>query len=196
MLLKSLISVLLLSFSLAQAASLQLETPWNVQVEREMQVRAYFVNDEGQRLEVTNTADFDTSEGYPEYGQGRFHVRFPSFGYGSTHSFTVYARYTTEAGQTYSAQARVSADLSPDYISISGPSYVMSRSSAMYRATGHYAGRMIDLTNRGSWFAMYGNMSGNGYYWAPAVIPGRGTVFDSLRFNFAARSANYTVYVQ
>lgn len=197
MFLKLLCSLLVLAGSnLAFAANLEIETPWNVRVEREMQARAYFTNDQGQRLDVTAQADFDTSENYPEYAPGRFFVRLPTFGYGTTHSFTVSVRYTTEDGQTFSAQTRVSADLTPDYIVINGPSYVSSRSSAMFRATGYYSGRSADLTNRGSWYANYGNMSGSGFYWAPAVIPGRGVVYDYIRFNFALRTANFTVYVQ
>lgn len=191
----SVFCVLFTSLSLS-AASLEIQAPWNVRVEREMQLQAFYTDDSGQRTDVTAQADFDTSEGYPEYGPGRFHVRMPNFGFGTTHSFTVYVRYTNADGQTLSSQARVTADLTPDYINISGPSYVASRSSAMFRATGYYNGRMVDLTNRGQWYAMYGRMSGNGFYWAPAVIPGRGVVYDNLRFNFAARSTSYSVYVQ
>lgn len=197
MFLKSLAFMVSLVISSAVfAAQLEISTPYSVRVEREMQAQAYFVDDSGARTEVTSEATFSTSESYPQYSNGRFHVRLPSFGYGTTHSFTVYANFTDEAGTTYSAQKRVQADLTPDYINIQGPSYVASRSSAMFRAVGYYNGRSADLTNRGSWFAMYGNMSGNGYYWAPQVVPGRGTIYDNIRFNFAARSTSHSVYVQ
>ena len=161
-----------------------------------MQVRAYFTDDAGARMEVTGDVEFRTSENDPVYSNGRILIRLPSFGYGSTHMVTVYARYTDESGQTYSDQKSVTADLTPDYINISGPSYVASRSSAMFRATGYYNGRMADLTSRGTWFANYGRMSGSGYYWAPQVAPGRGMLYDRIRFNFSARSSTYTVYVQ
>lgn len=196
MLLKSLISLVLILSSSVYAATLQLETPWNVRVEREMQVRAYFTDDAGNRSEVTGDVELRTSENDPVYSNGRILIRFPSLGFGSTHMVTVYARYTDESGQTYSDQKSVTADLTPDYINISGPSYVASRSSAMFRATGYYNGRMADLTDRGSWYAMYGRKSGSGFYWAPQVIPGRGMVYDNIRFNFAARSTSYSVYVQ
>lgn len=195
--LKSLLFIIsLVTSNFVYAASLQIETPFNVRVEREMQAKAFFTDDNGTRLEVTSEADFSTSESYPQYSSGRFHVRLPNFGYGTTHFFTVYANFTAEDGTKYSAQNRVQADLTPDYINISGPGHVASRSSAMFRATGYYNGRMADLTNRGSWFAMYGNMSGTGFYWAPQVTPGRGMVYDNIRFNFAGRSTSYSVYVQ
>ena len=188
-----------LSFSLFGslfAASLEIEAPYMVRVEREMQARAFYTDNNGTKVDVTEQARFSSSEGYPQYGQGRFLVRLPTFGYGTTHSFTIYANFTAEDGSSVSAQARVQADLTPDYINIFGPSYVASRSSALFRATGYYNGRSADLTNRGSWFAYYGNMSGNGFYWAPQVIPGRGILYDSIRFNFAGRSSSYSVYVQ
>ncbi len=197
MLLKSLSFLLSLSlFSSIHAASLEIQAPYMVRVEREMQARAFYTDDNGTKVDVTEQARFSSSESYPQYGQGRFLVRLPTFGYGTTHSFTVYANFTAEDGTSVSAQARVQADLTPDYINISGPNYVASRSSAMFRATGYYNGRSTDLTNRGSWFANYGNMSGNGFYWAPQVIPGRGTVYDNIRFNFAGRSSSFSVYVQ
>ena len=197
MFLKSLaIMVALLINSAIFAAQFDITSPYSVRVEREMQAQAFFTDDSGARIEVTSEATFSTSESYPQYSNGRFLVRLPNFGYGTTHSFTVYANYTDEAGVTYSAQKRVQADLTPDYINIQGPSYVASRSSAMFRAVGYYNGRSADLTNRGSWFAMHGRMSGNGYYWAPQVIPGRGMIYDNIRFNFAARSTSYSVYVQ
>lgn len=183
-------------FSSLYAASLTVETPYMVRVEREMQARAFYTDDNGVRTDVTNEARFSTSESYPQYGSGRFQVRLPTFGYGSTHTFTVYATFTDENGESFSDQKRVQADLTPDYINISGPSYVASRSSAMFRATGYYNGRMADLTNRGSWFANYGSMSGNGFYRAPQVIPGRGMLYDNIRFNFSGRFTSYSVYVQ
>lgn len=183
-------------FSSLFAASLQIVAPSVVRVETEMQARAFYTDNTGTRTDVTDQARFSTSESYPQYGQGRFLVRLPSFGYGTTHSFTVYSTFTTPDGTSLSAQSRVQADLTPDYINIMGPSYVASRSSAMFRAVGFYSGRSIDLTNRGSWFANYGNMSGNGFYYAPQVIPGRGVLYDNIRFNFAGRFGTYTVYVQ
>ncbi len=199
----ALIMLKLLSFLVAicllpnvYAASLTVETPYMVRVEREMQARAFFTNDEGVRTDVTEDVRFSTSESYPQYGNGRFLVRLPTFGYGSTYSFTVYANYTDDSGASFSSQSRVQADLTPDYINISGPNYVASRSSAMFRATGYYNGRMADLTNRGSWFANYGRMSASGFYNAPQVIPGRGVLYDSIRFNFAGRYTSFSVYVQ
>ncbi len=195
MLLKALISVVLLVSSSVFAASLRLEAPWSVRVEHEVQVRAIYTNDEGQSFDITSETQFDSSEGYRSASPGRFHVSFPTLGYGNLHSFMVYARYTNEEGEYFSAQTRIQADLTPDYVSISGPSYVRSRMSAVYRARGHYAGRSVDLTHRGHWFANYGRIAGNGMYFAPQSFPGR-VLFDNLRFNFGGRMANYTVYVQ
>lgn len=195
MLSKALLSLVLLISSNVFAASLRLEAPWSVRVEHQVQVRAIFTNDEGQSFDITSETQFDTSDGYRSSAPGLFHVHFPTLGFGQMHSFTVYARYTNEAGEYFSAQTRIQADLTPDYISITGPSYVPSRMTAMYRAQGHYAGRTADLTSRGNWFSNYGRMTMNGQYWAPQSYPGR-VLFDTLRFNFAGRSANYTVYVQ
>lgn len=195
MLLKSAISLILIFSAQVYASSLRIEAPWSVRVEQQMQARAIFTNDAGERFDVTNEAQFESSDGYLQSAPGSFYVRLPSFGFGQTHTFTISARYTSEDGQYHSNSVRIQADLTPDYISITGPSYVRSRMSAMYRATGHYSGRTADLTNRGSWFANYGRMSGNGFYYAPQAVPGR-VLFDNLRFNFGGRMTSYTVYVQ
>ncbi len=187
------VGLLLASFSQLMAASVELTNIHGVRVYRQHQFGAVFTDDQGQRFDVTNEAHFratGTSGGYA----GRFTFELPSFGSSTSGYETVSVSYTFN-GQTYQSSRSVRVDYTPDYIRISGSTYVRSGSSTYLRAQGQFGSRSVDLSRMGRWSALYGSVF-NGNYRAPRLRDGERSRYDRVTFSYGLRSDSISITVR
>lgn len=188
------LGVLLGGFSPVMAASLELTNIHGVRVYRSHQFEAVFTDDQGQSLNVTREATFRASGASGGGFSGRFVFDLPSFGSSTSGYETVSVSYTYN-GQTYNISRSVRVDYTPDYIRVSGSTYVRSGSSAYLRAQGQFGPRSVDLTHRGRWSALYGSVF-NGNYRAPRLRNGERSRYDRVTFSYGLRSDSISITVR
>lgn len=192
---KSLLAIaLLLSFAPAWAASLQLTQTYNVRVERPHQFRAVLIDDNGSSSEVSGQAQFTATNARRSGAPGGFVFTLPSFGSSNSGYETVEVTYDHE-GVLLRDRQLVRVDYTPDSINITGSTWVRSGGSSYLRATGYFGGRMVDLSNRGRWSALYGSVF-NGSYRAPTLRQGERNRYDRVTFSFGLRQDSVSITVR
>lgn len=188
------LGVLFAALSQVMAASIELTNTYGVKVYRTHQFRAVFIDDDGQRMDVTNEAVFRATGASNGGLSGRFVFDLPPFGSSTSGYETVSVSYTFE-GQTYNVATSVRIDYTPDSIRISGPFSVRSGSMASLRASGYFSGRSVDLTRQGRWSALYGSAF-NGNYRAPRLRDGERSRNDRVTFSFGLRSDSHSITIR
>lgn len=193
--LKFAITTLVLVFTQALvAAELRLQSTYNVQAERPHQFRAVLIDDNGSSTEVSGQATFTATGARRSGAPGGFVFSLPSFGSSTSGYETVEVSYNHE-GTLLRDRQSVRVDYTPDYIRITGSTYVRSGSSTYLRATGHFGGRSVDLTSRGRWSASYGSIF-NGNYRAPTLRQGENSRYDRVSFSFGLRQDSVSVTIR
>ncbi len=188
------LGLLLATLSQVMAASIDLTNYNGVRVYRAHQFGAIFTDDNGQSFDVTADAVFRATGASNGGYSGRFVFDLPSFGGGTAGYESVSVSYNHE-GQTYHTTRSVRVDYTPDYIRISGSTYVRSGSSAYLRAQGYFSGRAVDITRQGNWSATYGSVF-NGNYRAPRLRAGERSRTDRVSFRYGLRSDYLSITVR
>ena len=188
------ISVAILFSSELMADRLEIENTYGVRAERYHQFRAIHYKDNGESIDVTRLARFQVF-GVQERGSGEFYLELPRFGnFGRSFTVNISATYLAERGPLSDTDS-IQVDTTPDFLEIRGNYGTRSGGTLLLRAYGIYAGKRVELTQKGRWQATHGQISSWGHYRAP-IIRDRRQVIDRVTFNFGRRSQSSQVIVR
>lgn len=185
---------LLLAPSLCWAQQLVLLETANIKAERIHHFRAQFTQADGRIRNVTNEATFKVTNARAGSVSGAFEFGLSPNTGATVGNEIVEIRYRDENGRNFVKSSIVRVSYVPDRVELIGPAQIKVGERAKLIARGDYAGRLIDISNRGRWSALKGQVTA-GHYRTPQLPPNTAKLEDQISYTFGQASANHALRV-
>lgn len=166
----------------------------NIKAERIHHFRAQFIDGSGRTRNVTNEVTFKVTNARAGSVSGAFEFALSSNTGATVGNEIVEIRYRDESGRNYVKSSIVRVSYVPDRVELIGPAQLKAGLRTKLIARGDYAGRLIDISNRGRWSALKGEVTA-GHYRTPQLPPNTAKLDDQVNYSFGQVTATHALRV-